>query len=155
MRKTWKEKLFNPPGKFPRIIQLTPKQAKVFGRGSLVIPHPLDYDKAVRKVSKGKLVTINILRAKLARKYKVENCCPITAGIFVSILAHYAQEQLAEGKKRVTPFWRVLKEGGVLNEKFPGGVDAQSAYLKTEGFKLEKTGKRTRVVDYKRYLMKA
>jgi len=40
---------------------------------------------------------------------------------------------LAEGKKDITPYWRTLKEGGKLNEKYPGGVEAQAKRLAEEG----------------------
>ncbi|MFC1939484.1 hypothetical protein ACFLXO_02205 [Chloroflexota bacterium] len=43
----------------------------------------------------------------------------------------------AEGKTDVTPYWRTLKAGGQLNEKFPGGVEAQAARLKEEGHTIE------------------
>jgi len=38
-----------------------------------------------------------------------------------------------EAKKDITPYWRTLKEGGKLNEKYPGGVEAQAARLIKEG----------------------
>ncbi|MDI6603312.1 MAG: MGMT family protein [Patescibacteria group bacterium] len=34
----------------------------------------------------------------------------------------------------VTPYWRVIKSDGSLNEKFSGGVKSQANYLKKEGF---------------------
>jgi alkylated DNA nucleotide flippase Atl1 len=43
---------------------------------------------------------------------------------------------LRNGKKRVTPYWRVIRDDGSLNEKFPGGVKAQSRRLKEEGHSL-------------------
>ena len=36
----------------------------------------------------------------------------------------------------ITPYWRTLKPGGRLNEKYPGGVEAQIAMLEAEGFKV-------------------
>ena len=37
----------------------------------------------------------------------------------------------------ITPYWRVLKDDGRLNEKFPGGVEAQAARLEEEGHTIE------------------
>jgi len=46
-----------------------------------------------------------------------------------------------------------LKEGGILNEKFPGGVVNQSARLSTEGHVIETKGKKVVVKDYTKALV--
>jgi hypothetical protein len=62
----------------------------------------------------------------------------------------------AEGKKDYTPYWRTVKVGGVLNEKFPGGAVAQASLLKTEGHTivLDKSGKPKKVKDFEKALVK-
>jgi hypothetical protein len=64
--------------------------------------------------------------------------------------ARAAEEDAAEGKKDITPYWRTLKGKGELNEKYPGGVEAQAKHLKAEGHTIEpdKTGKPKRVKDW-------
>ena len=76
-------------------------------------------------------------------------------GIFVAIAARAAGEMEAEGKKDVTPYWRTIKEGGKLNEKYPGGVEAQKDRLQAEGLVIEPgRGKQPpRVKDYEKYLV--
>jgi len=37
-----------------------------------------------------------------------------------------------EGAKSITPYWRTLKMGGVLNGKFPGGADARKKLVGQE-----------------------
>lgn len=76
-------------------------------------------------------------------------------GIFAGIAARAAAEMEAEGKSGVTPYWRTLREGGKLNEKFPGGVAAQWERLEAEGFTIvEGKGKQPpRVVDYEKHLV--
>ena len=49
---------------------------------------PREVDAVMRHVPKGKLITINEIRAALAKKHKVDVCCPITTGIFAWIAAH-------------------------------------------------------------------
>jgi hypothetical protein len=61
---------------------------------------------------------------------------PTWHGIFLRIVAETAEEDMAAGKKRITPYWRVLKAGGSLNEKYPGGVSRQAGLLKSEGHKV-------------------
>jgi hypothetical protein len=62
---------------------------------------------------------------------------------------------VAEGKKDITPYWRTLKVGGALNEKYPGGVEAQAARLKAEGHTIElgKDSKPRRVKDYEKKMV--
>jgi alkylated DNA nucleotide flippase Atl1 len=64
--------------------------------------------------------------------------------------ARAAEEDTAEGKKNITPYWRTLKSKGELNEKYPGGVAEQAKKLKSEGhtIELDKAGKPKRVKDW-------
>jgi alkylated DNA nucleotide flippase Atl1 len=51
----------------------------------------------------------------------------------VRIAAEAAEEDLRDGRKKVTPYWRVVRDDGSLYEKFPGGTKAQSRRLREEG----------------------
>src|SRR5437016_12962716 len=140
-RKSWQEKLTGSKG-LPKVGEVTGKMSKRWGGGTMVIPAPTEVDELMKTVPKGRLVTINELRAALAAKHKVTFACPITTGIFSWIAAHAAAEAEAEGAKRVTPYWRTLKTGGELNPKYPGGVPAIAGLLRKEGPKGLQAGKR-------------
>ena len=45
----------------------------------------------------------------------------------------------------MTPYWRVVKDDGSLYPKFPGGVERQRRYLKSEGLAVRRQGKRVLV----------
>ena len=121
-RKTWKEKLEDSKD-LPKVETIPERMAAKWGKGTLVIPAPKEVDELMRRVPKGKLTTINELRAALAGKHRATIACPITTGIFAWISAHAAEEVSAtKPKARITPYWRTLKTGGLLNEKYPGGV---------------------------------
>ena len=77
-------------------------------------------------------------------------------GIFAGISARAAEEDAAEGKKDITPYWRTLKSKGELNEKYPGGVEAQAAHLREEGHTIEpgRGKKPPKVKDFERMLVK-
>jgi len=68
------------------------------------------------------------------------------------LAAGAAEEDAAEGKKRITPYWRTLKTGGVLNEKYPGGVQAQKKRLEQEGHSVMPKGKKHVVEDFEKHL---
>jgi len=154
MSKTWREKLEEQSRKLPRIVVIPKKMEKRFGKGKMLIPKPLDIDALIRKVKKGKLITQEQIRKKLAKKFMVRVTCPITTGIFVRIAAEAAEEEKRKGQKQITPWWRVVKGDGSLNEKFPGGVKNQANYLKKEGFTIlfGKDKRPPTVRDFEKYL---
>lgn len=128
-RTTWREKLEKPQE--PRVVKVPPKMSR-FGQGMMLIPTPKLVDNLIRGIPKGKLVTVSELRRRLAADFAVDMTCPLTTGIFVRIAAEAAEEDRMNGRKRITGYWRVVKEDGTLNPKFPGGVNQQSHYLRRE-----------------------
>ena len=102
---------------------------------------PIGVDAIMRKVPKGKLITINEIRQILAKKHNADFGCPITTGIFSWIAANAADEAECQGKKRITPYWRTLKTGGILNEKYPGGLKNLKKRLQAEGHKIIQKGR--------------
>src|SRR5690349_17388205 len=123
-RKSWREKLADTKG-LPRVTTILPRHVRTWGLkpgDTMVLPAPLEVDALMKRVPKGKVVTINELRAALSRKHKTTTCCPMLTGIFAWIAANAADEARHAGIKRITPYWRTLKARGELNPKFPGGA---------------------------------
>jgi alkylated DNA nucleotide flippase Atl1 len=135
-RTRWRTRLESPGAKLPKIVRVPPKWRKRFGTGTMAIAHPLDVDALIRKVKKGRVVTQGQLRERLARKYRAGCTCPLTTGIFVRIVSEAAEEDRRAGKQRITPYWRVLRDDGSLNVRFPGGLAAQARRLKWEGLRI-------------------
>jgi hypothetical protein len=152
-RKSWREKLVDSKG-LPSVCEIAGKMTTRWGTGTMVVPAPVEVDTLMKRVPKGKLVTINELRAALAKKHNVTIACPITTGIFAWIAAHAAAEGKADGEKTITPYWRTLKTGGELNPKYPGGVEALKKLLRAEGHKVVAKGKKLVVADYESSLAK-
>ena len=150
-RKSWQEKLADNKD-LPKIGRITGKMTTRWGKGTIVIPAPREVDAIMRRVPRGKLITIKEIRVLLAKQHKANFACPITTGIFAWIAAHAAEEAAAEGKKKSTPYWRTLKTGGELNAKYPGGVERLRERLKAEGHQIITKGKRFLVADYEKRL---
>ena len=140
-KKSWREKLADPKG-LPRVVTITEKMRPRWGDGTMVIPSPLEVEEIMKKVPRGKVITIKEIRFRLARKHRATIGCPITTGIFAWIAAHAAEAEASEGRKRITPYWRTLKTGGISNEKYPGGLENQRAKLESEGHRILKKGKK-------------
>ena len=134
--------------------KISEKMSKKWGSGTVVIPAPIEVDEIMRSVPKGKLITINEIRAALAKKHGATICCPITTGIFAWIAANAAEEQKQKGEKNITPYWRTLRTGGVINEKYPGGVERQKLLLEKEGHRVVQKGRKYVVADYEKSLVK-
>ncbi|MHC4694545.1 MAG: MGMT family protein [Planctomycetota bacterium] len=135
-RTSWRQKLENHPEGLPKVVNGPAKWEKRFGGRRVLVPTPLLVDGLIRKVRKGKLITVGQIRQKLAKDFKADSTCPLTTGIFIRISAEAAEEDLSAGKKRITPYWRVIKSDGSLNPKFPGGTKAQAVHLRAEGHKI-------------------
>ena len=159
-KKSWQEKMANKKGmpkvlilekNFPCYPPLAKMGAKVGDR--VVLTNPADVEEVMKNIPQGKLITINEICHKLARKFKVDACCTLTTGIFIMTAANAVEEAKQEGKINNNPYWRTLKSTGFLNDKYPGGQEAQRQLLEEEGFKIIKRGKKYQVADYKIYLV--
>ena len=91
----------------------------------------------------------------MAKDFEADSTCPLTTGIFVRIAAEAAEEDLQMGKSEITPYWRVIRDDGSLNDKLPGGVSAQAAHLEKEGHTIEpaKGKKPPKVKDFEKSLV--
>lgn len=151
-KKSWTEKLADSKD-LPRIERITGKMSKRWGSGTVVIPAPKEVEAIMRKIPRGKLITINEIRAALAKKHGTTIGCPITTGIFAWIAANAAEEQRAEGRKDITPYWRTLKSGGIVNEKYPD-LRRQVKLLEEEGYTVIRKGKKYIVEGFEESLAK-
>lgn len=127
------------------------KSIEKYGGDRMYFAPPIDYDKIMRLVPFGKLLTVGTIREYFARITGADFTEPITAGIFVSIAA-WASFQRNDDK---TPYWRTLKANGELNEKYPGGIEAQKELLEKEGHTVIAKGRknlRYYVKDYENAL---
>jgi len=138
-RKSWREKM--ETAREAKIVKIPASRQKRFGRGTMLIPSAFDVDARIRKVPAGKVITQTQMREALARAASADVACPMTTGIFVRIVAEAAEEAAREGKLRITPYWRVVRDDGQLMEKLPGGPLAQADRLEAEGHVIDRTGK--------------
>lgn len=151
-RKTWRDKLADDKD-LPKVARIEGRLSRRWGEGTFVIPAPREVDELMRQVPKGRLTTIDDLRRALAARHGTTIACPLTTGIFAWIAAHAAEEARAEGRKRITPYWRTLKSGGEINPRYPGGIAALKRVLTAEGHRLIRKGRRILVADFDRKLV--
>lgn len=154
--KTWRGKLEAELPNHGKVVRIPPAMQKRFGKGTILIPRPIDVDAVMRSVRRSRLITIGQIRQKLAKAAKATQACPLTTGIFIRIAAEAAEEDLRNGRKKITPYWRTIRDDGTLHEKLPGGIKAQAAKLRKEGITIGH-GKRKStlcVTDFEKRLVK-
>ena len=136
----------------PKIQIITDeKSIRKYGGNRMYFAPPADYDRVMRRVPFGKLLTVGQIRAYFAGQNDADFTEPITAGIFVSIAAWASHQR--DGDE--TPYWRTLKAQGELNPKYPGGVEKQKEKLEKEGHSIIQRGRthiRYYVKEYERAL---
>lgn len=136
----------------PKIQTITDKKSiEKYGGNRMYFAPPNDYDKVMKQVPYGKVITVGKIREYFAAANGADFTEPITAGVFVSIVA-WASFQRTEDE---TPWWRTLKANGELNPKYPGGIEAQKEKLEAEGHSIIQKGRtniRYFVKDYERSL---
>jgi len=144
-KKTWQQKLADAKAK--------PGLPKVFycekSRQRLVVPSPGEVEEIIARVPRGRVITIQQVGLRLKEVHGADAACPMTTGIFAWIIANAAEEQAAAlGGKAAVPWWRLLKTGGELNPKYPGGGLTQQERLQAEGHRVIAKGKKLIVADY-------
>lgn len=120
-------------------LQIITDRASIekYGGDRMYFAPPIDYDRIMKQIPYGKVITVGKIREYFARQNSADFTEPITAGIFVSIAA-WASHQRSDDE---TPYWRTLKANGELNPKYPGGVEAQKEKLETEGHTIIQKGR--------------
>lgn len=127
------------------------KSIEKYGGNRMYFAPPIDYDKVMKQIPHGKVITVGNIREYFAKLNGADFTEPITAGIFVSIAA-WASYQRSDDE---TPYWRTLKANGELNPKYPGGVEVQKEKLEAEGHIIIQKGRkhiRYFVKDYENVL---
>lgn len=140
-------------GREPHIVHMIPPGAPGYREaagGAMVVSSPAEVDALLRTLRPGEVLTLDDLRAALARRHQVAAACPVSTAIFANISARSAEERRAMGapEAELTPWWRLLKRDGFLNPKLPGGMARQAELLAADGVRASPRGKQMAVYDF-------
>ncbi len=131
---SWRAKLHKPTR--PKLVPVPEGMVKRLGSGMMLIPTALQVDAMVRKIPRGQVSSMSQIRQRLARWHNADVTCPLVTGIFLRTVAEAAEEDRRAGRHDVAPYWRVVRDGGGLNAKVPGGVEEQARRLLEEGHRI-------------------
>jgi hypothetical protein len=132
MAKTWKQKLQTGEPK----VEVTDRAFAGIAAGTrMLIATPREVDALIRKLPSGSSLTLPELRSALAREHCAEATCPLTASIFLRIVAEAAWDEHLEGKPQdqITPFWRAIAPGDKVSAKLRCGAEFIAKQRTAEG----------------------
>lgn len=68
LKLSWQQKLADDKG-LPKVVEITGTMSTRWGTGTCAIPAPREVDAIMRTVPEGRLITINQIREKIAKKH--------------------------------------------------------------------------------------
>ena len=89
----------------------------------------------IRNIPAGVHTSLQQMRKDLAADNNAEYSCPITAGIFLRIVAEAAYEEYIAGKsiKKIAPFWRIIDRKAAVVKKLTFGTELIAEQRAKEG----------------------
>ena len=118
---SWKEKLNNEKSFIVKRLDKDFSDMKV--GENMLIATPKIIDEYIKQIPKGININIKTLRNDLALTYNADTTCPVTTGIFLRIVSEAAYEDLLNGEKNITPFWRVVDHESKTASKLACGIN--------------------------------
>ncbi len=109
-RKSWAEKMAEPAE--PQVKRISKDMAGMKSGQMIVIATPRIVEDYIRAIPPGQSVGLAQMRSDLAARYDADATCPLTAGIFLRIVAEAANEAHEAGAalSDIAPVWRMIDE---------------------------------------------
>ena len=123
IKKSWLDKLNE--NKEPKMKKIDIDFADIPAGSNMFIATPKLIDQYINEIGVGKRIDLKTLRKDLAIEHNADYTCPVTAGIFLRIVAEANYEKLHQGihLQEITPFWRVIEPNSALAKKLTFGQD--------------------------------
>ena len=128
----WIEK-FNKPYK-EKIKKLTFNFADIKKGETMLVSSPSSIAKFIKKIPKGKKMTVVEMRNELEKKAKANKTCPVSTGIFLRIAIEASLEEQSKKKlkKPKLPFWRIIDEKTAVAKKLSISKKLLNTYINQE-----------------------
>lgn len=117
-------------------VQITVKAFAGIPAGvTMLISSPREVAAEIAALPAGTSVSIAELRSRLAARHRADVTCPLTASIFLRIVAEAAWEAHLAGApiETITPFWRAIAPTDKVAAKLSCGVSELVRLRKSEG----------------------
>jgi alkylated DNA nucleotide flippase Atl1 len=128
------------------IVEISKAREKFFGcAGKMLMPSRKTVEALLMQIPQHQLATTELIQRTLAAQFNVEVTCPVATRKALQAIAKDSSGNLA--------FWRVVKKNGELMAIYPGGVAVQAQQLTQQGFEIDTTAKKPKVINLKSNLV--
>jgi alkylated DNA nucleotide flippase Atl1 len=128
------------------IVDISKAREKFFGcSGKMLVPSHQTVQALLRRIPQHQLATTELIQRTLAAQFNVEVTCPVATRKALQAIAKDSSGNLA--------FWRVVKKNGELMAIYPGGIAVQAEQLTQQGFEIDSTTKKPKVLNFKANLV--
>ncbi len=128
------------------IVDISKAREKFFGcSGKMLLPSRQTVQALLEQIPTHQLATTEWIQHNLAAQFRVQVTCPVATRKALQAIAKDSSGNLA--------FWRVVKKNGELMTIYPGGAAVQAVQLTQQGFEIDATAKRPKVINLKTNLV--
>lgn len=134
MPKSWAEKYQTRKEVAKEVVDK--KFADIQPGESMLIATPAVLEQYMRSIRKGKESDVKQFRSWAAQKFGADKTCPVTAGIFLRIVAEKQMEDMqvrGVSEKRIAPFWRMIGPKSPLLKKLSFDLEYWRTRREEEG----------------------
>jgi len=121
MAKTWQQKYDDK--KEEQVKRLEIDFADISAGQTMLISTPAKIAEYINSIPENENRDLQRMRKDLAKAAKADKTCPVTSAIFTRVVAERSLELMAEGKKPIAPFWKVVDPKSSLARKLSCGPD--------------------------------
>ena len=117
--------------KISKIVDIPVKMEKFYGKGKMLHPSIEEIEELVKKIPKGKVITIDALAKKLTLDFGTDVTCPMRIGNAIKkISERYSNDNIDYN----LPFWRVIRTDKLVVKS--KDFEFWASKIEDEGFKL-------------------
>lgn len=126
------------PSAKPEVKKADKDFADIPAGSKMLIATPAIIAEYIGDIPKGHQATLQQMRKDLAVEYGADYTCPVTAGIFLRIVAEHAYEAYKSGKPidKIVPFWRIVSTHSPMAKKLSFGTEFLYTQRQKEGLSI-------------------
>lgn len=132
-KQTWKQKLEKESS--PKVKHIDKRFVDIPENSEMLVATPKIFEDYLKKIKPGTEIPIKKVRQDLAKKFKADNTCPVTTGLFLRIVAeaNYEKFQMGVNINEIAPFWRVIDLKSSIAKKLSFPLDFIREMREKEG----------------------
>jgi hypothetical protein len=118
----------------PHLVTLPADFAGVKAGSTMLISSPAEIASYLSAIPRGESRTVARMRSDLAKRAQADAMCPVTASIFLKVVAEVSIRDCEGGKSidEIAPFWRVVTPDSKIAAKLSCGPDGVEHFARLD-----------------------